>query len=74
MGYQPNGRLIYTLVTSLKQPAALQTIGDRVTGRIVLPIKFYEEDLIGYKEALEVCILNLQTQLNSLQLLYQGLT
>jgi hypothetical protein len=74
MGYQPNGKLIYTLVTSLKQPAAVQTIGDRVTGQRVLPIRFYEEDLIGYKEALEIRIANLQTQLNTLQRLYQGMT
>jgi hypothetical protein len=74
MGYQPNGKLIYTLVTSLKSPAAVQTIGDRITGQRVLPIRFYEEDLIEYREALEMCILNLQTQLNALQRLYQGLT
>ena len=72
--YQPNGKLYYTLVTSLKPPAAVQTIGDRVTGLQVLPIKFYEEDLIGYREALEMCIANLQIQLNDLQRLYQGLT
>ena len=74
MAYQPNGRLIYTLVTSLKQPAAVQTIGDRVTGQQVLPIRFYEEDLIGYREALELCITSLQNQQNALQRLYQGLT
>lgn len=74
MGYQPNGRLIYTLVTSLKSPAAVQTIGDRVTGQRTLPIRFYEEDLIGYKEALEICIANLQNQLVALQRLYQGMT
>ena len=74
MGYQPNGKLIYTLATSLKQPAAVQTIGDRITGQQILPIRFYEEDLIEYREALEICIANLQNQLNTLQRLYQGLT
>jgi hypothetical protein len=74
MGYQPSGRLIYTLATSLKSPTAIQTIGDRVTGQRTLPIRFYEEDLIGYKEALELCISNLQTQLAALQRLYQGMT
>jgi hypothetical protein len=73
MAYEPNGRLIYTLVTSLKSPAAVQTIGDRVTGQLALPIRFYEEDLIEYRVALETCIANLQNQLTHLQSLYQGL-
>jgi hypothetical protein len=74
ISYQPNGKLIYTLTTSLKQPAAVQTVGDRITGQRTLPIRFYEEDLIEYKEALEVCITNLQRQLDDLQRLYQGLS
>jgi hypothetical protein len=69
MTHQPDGNLVYTLVTSLKPPEAVQTIGDRVTGQLALPIKFYEEDLIEYTEALELCISNLQTQLNTLQAL-----
>ena len=74
MAYQPNGKLIYTLVTSLKQPAAVMTIGDRVTGQQVLPNRFYEEDLISYRDALALCITSLQNQLDTLQRLYQGLT
>jgi hypothetical protein len=67
MAYQPNGALIYTLVTSLKSPDANQTIGDRITGQTVLPIRFYESDLIEYTEAIDLCIANLQTQLAMLQ-------
>ena len=74
MEYQPSGRLVYTLVTSLKSPAAVQTIGDRVTGQRALPIRFCEEDLIGYEQALDTCIVNLQNQLAVLQRLRQGLT
>jgi len=74
MAYQPNGKLFYTLSTSIRPPDAVQTIGDRITGRQNLPIRFYEEDLIAYREALELCITNLQTQLTALQRLYQGLT
>jgi hypothetical protein len=74
IAYQPNGQLVYELTTYLKPPGSLQTIGDRVTGRVPLPIRFFEGDLIEYREALEICIANLQTQLNALQRLYQGLT
>jgi hypothetical protein len=74
MAYQPDGKLVYTLLTSLKQPDAVQTIGDRITGQKTLPIRFYEEDLIGYKEALGTSIASLQNQLNTLQRLYQGLS
>ncbi|MFA5766578.1 MAG: hypothetical protein WC919_01475 [Candidatus Paceibacterota bacterium] len=74
IAYQPSGKIVYTLATSLKQPSAVQTIGDRVTGQRALPIKFYEEDLIGYEQALDACIANLQNQLTALQRLRQGLT
>jgi hypothetical protein len=74
IAYQPSGKIVYTLATSLKQPSAVQTIGDRVTGQRALPIKFYEEDLIGYEQALDSCIANLQNQLAALQRLRQGLT
>ncbi|MCK9558122.1 MAG: hypothetical protein M0R50_08805 [Candidatus Cloacimonetes bacterium] len=73
MAYQPTGKLVYTLITSLKQPDAVMTIGDRVTGRLVLPIKFFEEDLIDYKDALEICITSLTTQLANLTRSYNAL-
>lgn len=69
IAHQPDGRIVYTLVTSLKQPSAVLTIGDRITGQKALPIKFFESDLIGYVEALDMCIQNLQTQLSTLQAL-----
>ena len=72
MKYEPTGKLVYTLVTSLKAPEANQTIGDRITGQQVLPIRFYEEDLVEYAEAIELCIANLQAQLTALQNLQSG--
>lgn len=74
MSYQPTGKLEYTLATHLKQPSTVQTIGDRITGQRVLPIKFYEDDLIDYRTAIAICIASLQNQLAALQRLYQGLT
>jgi len=74
MRYEPTGKLVYTLITFLKPPAANQTIGDRITGQQVLPILFYEEDLVEYAEALELCIANLQAQLDALQRLQSGVS
>lgn len=65
--YELDGTIFYELVTGARAPDAVATIGDRITGRPVLPLKLRESDLILYCPALELAIDNLALQLTQLQ-------
>lgn len=69
IAYDPAGRILYGLSTSVRSPNAVQTVGDRITGLHAPPLSFYEEDLILFCAALDLCIANLQLQLTNLQTL-----
>lgn len=65
--HRADGLIIYNLATHLKPPTANMTMGDRNTGRVLLPLTFFEHELVPYCEALELAIANTQKQLVKLQ-------
>jgi len=65
--YTSDGSPLYTLVSSLRAPNVAQTMGDRVTGQRLLPVKFLEHDLILYCDALELASISLRSQLDSIE-------
>ena len=67
--YAQDGTIIYKLVSSLRPPTAVQSYGDRFTGQRLLPVEFFESDLVTLCEALDLSILSLNRQLSNLELL-----
>lgn len=63
----PDGNVLYKLIVSLKQPVSGQTMGDRVVGVQEIPLEMYESDLVSYCDALELCEINLASQLANIQ-------
>ena len=67
--YPPQGGILYSILTVTQQPRATGTMGDQITGVGGKQIILQEENLCTYSQALDMCIANLQLQLNKLQLL-----
>jgi hypothetical protein len=70
--YELDGTVKYELITSIRPPNALQTIGDRVTGLHELPLRIRESDLISYCDAIDLATDNLALQLSNLAMLRES--